>query len=65
MQVVTDLLLLLDAHGPETFGAFLRFGMCVAFVWVDFGNAESEEGEGEEFECFRCGRGRCDGWEER
>ena len=54
MQVFLDVLLLLDSHGPETFGSFLSFcgGVIVAGVWIGFGDAESEEGEREELEDF-------------
>lgn len=54
MQVRRDVLLLLDAHMPEAFGALSGFGgrvcVCVAFMRVRFGDAQGEEGEWEELE---------------
>ena len=55
MQVRQDVLLLLDAHGPEALGAFGGFGrggVGVAFVGVGFGDAQGEEGKREELEDF-------------
>lgn len=70
VQVRRDVLLLLDAHGPEAFDAVLglfgrgKRGVVVAVVGVAFGDAEGEEGEGEEFEDFGGGHGGGEGGEE-
>ena len=53
MQVRADILLLFDADGPEPLNALLRLrrgAVVMTFVWVDFCDAEGEEGEGEKFE---------------
>lgn len=70
MQVRRDVLLLLDAHGPEALDAVLglfgrgKRGVGVAVVGVAFRDAEREEGEGEEFEDFGGGHGGGEGGEE-
>ena len=48
---------------PEAFGAFLLGGgsVVMAGVGIDFGDAEGEEGEGEELEDFGCCGRRVDG----
>lgn len=59
MQFRGDVLLLLDLDGPEALCALLGFcggRVVVAFVGVGFGDAQGEEGEGEELEGFG-GRG--------
>lgn len=63
MQLVVDVLLLLDFDVPEALGAFLFCGgsVVMAGVGIDFGDAEGEEGEGEELEDFGCCGGRVDG----
>lgn len=66
MQLRLGILLLFDAHGPEAFYPFLRLlgrVVAVAFVRVDFRDAQGEEGEREEFEDFGGGGFGCDGWE--
>lgn len=65
MELVVDVLLLLNFDMPEAFGAFLLCGgrVVVAGVGIDLGDAEGEEGEGEELEDFGCCGGRVDGGE--
>ena len=60
MELRLDLLLLLDAHGPQAFDAVGGFGcgrVAVPFVRVDFRDAQGEEGEWEELEGFGGGGG--------
>ncbi len=67
MQLFATFLLLLDFDGPEALDAllvFLYWCVVVAFVLVDFGDAESEEGEWEELECVFKGGTVGDGGEE-
>jgi len=63
VELVVDVLLLLDFDVPEALGAFLLCGggVVMAGVGIDLGDAEGEEGEGEEFEDFGCCGGGVDG----
>lgn len=56
--------MLLDLDGPESLHPVLGLGVVVSGVWVVFCDAESEEGEGEEFEGVFGGRSVGDRWEE-
>lgn len=58
------LLVLLDLDGPEALDAGLWFGVVVASMRVDFGDAQGEKGEREEFEDVFGGGAVGDGGEE-
>ncbi len=62
MELVVDVLLLLDFDMPEALYAFLLRGRSVVMpgVGIDLGDAEGEEGEGEELEDFGGCGGRVD-----
>ena len=67
MQIRADILLLLDAHGPEALGAFGRFrggSMVVALVGIGLRDAQREQGEREQLEDLRGGEGGREGREE-
>jgi len=65
VELVVDVLLLLDFDMPEALCAFLLRGRSVVMpgVGIDLGDAEGEEGEGEELEDFGCCGGGVDGGE--
>lgn len=64
MHHFVGLLVLLDLDGPQALDAVLGFGVVVAGVGVDFGDAEGEEGEGEELEDVFSGGAVCHRGEE-
>lgn len=56
--------MLLDLDGPEALDAGLWFGVVVASMRVDFGDAQGEKGDREEFEDVFGGGAVGDGGEE-